>query len=143
MDCPARALPEVQASVEAFQGPKNLLSNLFTCPEGCKWDMPENIEIPFSEHEYQYKKLIEHRCVDKADCLLDQVPVDVMKLAEFYVPPEKEQENCQWQMKEVVMLHACQNKFNNCPHTREVLLNSKSELVECTQDKEWGMGLDQ
>ncbi len=41
------------------------------------------------------------------------------------------------------MLHACQNKFNNYSHAREVLLNSKSELAECTQNKEWGMGLDQ
>ncbi len=41
------------------------------------------------------------------------------------------------------MLQACQNKFNNCSHAREVLLNSKSGLAECTQNKVWGTGLDQ
>ncbi len=104
--------------------------------------MTDNVEVASSEHEYQYEKLVEHGQADKADCLLDQAPLDVMKWVDFYVPPEKEQENPQWQMKKVVMLRACQNKFNNYSHARQVLLNSKSELAECTQNKEWGTGLD-
>ncbi len=41
-----------------------------------------------------------------------------------------------------VMEVACRNKFANCEHARKVLLESKSELAECTQNKEWGTGLD-
>ncbi len=112
------------------------------CLEGCKWYTADNVEVLSSEYEYQYEKLSEHGKADKADQLLDETPVEVMKWAEFYIP--QEQENSRWQKKkEMVMLHACQNKFNNCSYAREVLLNSKSELAECTQNKEWGMGLDQ
>ncbi len=66
-DCPAQAPPEVQSSVEAFQGSRNPLSNLYMCPEGCKWDTADNVEVPSSEHEYQYEKLSEHGKADKAD----------------------------------------------------------------------------
>ncbi len=104
--------------------------------------MAENVKVCSSEHEYQYEKLLEHGKADKADRLLQEASVDVMKLAEFYVPSDKE--SPLWQeKKEMVVLHACQNKFNNCSHAREVLLNSKSELAEYTQNKEWGTGLDQ
>ncbi len=89
-DCLAQAPPKVQSLVEAFCGLRNPLSNLYMCLEGCKWDMAENIEVSLSEHEYQYKKLSEHGKVDKANQLLEEIPIDVMKWAEFYVPQDQE-----------------------------------------------------
>ena len=39
------------------------------------------------------------------------------------------------------MDYACHNKFQHCVHVRDILLQSKSELAECTS-MEWGTELD-
>ena len=138
--CPALVPPELQASVKAFRGHQNPLSNLHICPEGCSWNNNDDLNFVSSEHEYQYEKLVEHGHTDKAESLLEELHVvDGMTRANFIVPDDTL--NPHWVDKKMAMMEvACRNKFTNCEHARKVLLESKSELAECTQNKEWGRG---
>ena len=92
-----------------------------------------------SEHEFQYQKLVDHSHADKAEKLLEQdYAIDVKKSADFHVPADTL--STRWlEHKIQVMDHACCNKFQHCVHARD---QSKSELAECTSNREWGTGLD-
>ncbi len=100
------------------------------------------MEIKSSEHEFQYQKLVDHGHADKAKKLLEQdYAIDVKKSADFHVPADAL--STRWlECKIQVMDHTCCNKFQHCAHARDILLQSKSELAECTSNMEWGTGLD-
>ncbi len=139
-DCPALAPPEVQESTEAFRGTSHPLSNLHVCPEGCTWTNEDDLVMKSSEHEYQFEKLVAHGLADNAEWLLSEdFAVDVMHSVNAHIA----EESMVWQeRKYTIMERACRKKFLHCPHAKDVLLKSKSELAESTLNMEWGTGLD-
>ncbi len=135
-DCPALVPPEIQLSTEAFKGPSNPLSNLYMYPKGCTWENKDGLVMKSSEHEFQFEKLVEHGHADRVEKLLEEnFAIDIKKTAEFHLPVDTLSE-CRGEKKFHVMDRACRNKFANCIHTKEILLKSKSELVECTSNLE-------
>ena len=138
-DCPARATPEVQDSIQVFQGGTNPLSNLHVCPEGCTW-MVEGIEYNSVEKEFQHNKLLTHDLNDEAAEILNyENPLEIMFHSHELIHDESES----WiKMEKMVMDFTCKNKFNNYSHARHVLMRSKADLDEGMMNRKWGSGLN-
>ncbi len=126
-DYPTRAMPEVQDSIQVFQGGADPLSNLHVCPEGCTW-IVEGIEYNSMEKEFQHNKLLTHNLKDEAAEILDyENPLEITFHSHELIHDESES----WiKTERMVMDFACKNKFNNCSHARHVLMRSKADLVE-------------
>ena len=139
--CIAKAPMEVQQSIQVFHGQDNPLSNMFICPEGCSWGDDGTI-FNSSEQEFQFEKVVDHGKAEEAYELVEMEDIFCIKACacELILTTDISEE---WLNKEEEVLHwACFNKFNACSHACEVLLSSKSELVEGTTDLKWGSGLD-
>ncbi len=117
-ECPAKALPEISKSIDAFQGGKYQLSNLHKCPEGCVITDGNKV-FPSSEHRYQFTKLKAHDLTDEAFDLLDEPdPFKVMQRSKELLPDEKTSDK--WRsLATSEMTEDNYLKFKSCAHARE------------------------
>ncbi len=68
--CIAKALVEIQQTIEVFSGKDNPLSNLFVCPEGCSWN-DDGMVYTSSEQEFQFAKVVSYGHPEVAHELLE------------------------------------------------------------------------
>lgn len=84
--CPAKAMEDIQQSIETFQGGRCKLSNLHQCPHGCEIDNL-GTKFPMSEHHYQFKKLKAHDLgVEAYELLLEEDSFKAMKKGKALIP---------------------------------------------------------
>ena len=132
-DCPARAPEAIAATVKPFHGSANPLSNLHECPEGCI--IPDgNHDFSSSEQHYQFKRLRHHRLIDESYQVLEaDSGFDAMKLVHRVLPEDDVQPS--WKSIALdEMLNTNRLKYQNCPHAKETLMNTKVVLAEATSN---------
>ena len=132
--CPTLASEEIHSSIEAFRGGVNCLSNLYICPNDCTWKY-KGETFSSAEQDYQYEKLYAHDKGKAADSLLQLESMMEIKHAAKAALPDNEVSEWWTTCEEDKMLDVCRQKFEACEYACEVLMNSKSELVEVTLDK--------
>ena len=95
-----------------------------------------------SEKEFQYQKLVHHHRDEEADHLLSlEASIEVKQEAKNAMA--KVELDPMWEEKEEsIMLDICCYKYRVCPHAREALLESQSEIAEATADQKWGTSFD-
>ncbi len=96
-----------------------------------------------TEKEFQFQKLLHHEKDDEANHILElESPIEIMQEAKKVLAPEALDSS--WLEKdESVRLDIYWKKFHACPHARQSLLESRSEIAEAIFDKKWGTRMNE